>query len=213
MKKRILIIAGVFAVVLASVLTIAVSAKNTRKTVTVQCTPGPDGEADVIQYDVYDLPFDPDDPETWYDHFYITPVYDRGTKVIKDEGVNIFMAFSTYPTELDNYAMGSPHHAITFVLDGIDYEIRSAAVSDNITKGISYVSGTVQRFTVTLPKPGQKNVFEVYRGGNKVGAIEITFEKGQGPSGEEFIIINSVASTDLKVSKANYDYANRLFFS
>ena len=75
MKKRILIIAGVFAVVLASVLTIAVSAKNTRKTVTVQCTPGPDGEADVIQYDVYDLPFDPDDPETWYDHFYITPVF------------------------------------------------------------------------------------------------------------------------------------------
>ncbi len=213
MKKRILIIAGVFAVVLASVLTIAVSAKNTRKTVTVQCTPGPDGEADVIQYDVYDLPFDPDDPETWYDHFYITPVYDRGTKVIKDEGVNMFMAFSTYPTELDNYAMGSLHHAITFVLDGTDYEIRSAAVSDYITKTASFVSGTVQRFTVTLPKPEQKTVFEVYKGNNKVGTVEITFEKGQGPSGEEFIIINSVASTDLKVSKANFDYANEVFFS
>lgn len=212
MKKRILIIAGVFAVVLASVLTIAVSAKNTRKTVTVQCTPGPDGEADVIQYDVYDLPFDPDDPETWYDHFYITPVYDRGTKVIKDKGVNMFMAFSTYPTKLDNYAMGSLHHTVTFVLDGTDYEIRSAAVSDNITKGISYVSGTVQQFDFYLLDPEQKTVFEVYKGNNKVGTVEITFEKGPGTSGEEFVKIKSVASAEFKVAKANFDYANEVFF-
>ncbi len=211
-KKTIVIIIAAAAVLSVAILTVFnISARHAKQTVTVQTTPGPDGKTDVIQYEITE-PVDYDDPGTWDEGSDIWMIYKRGTEIFDSGDRDVFVAFSTYPTELDNYSFGSLHHTVTFVLKDKNTVIRAAADAENVTECVPYAAGAMRSFNLNLISGEQTHVFEVFEGGMKSGVIEITFEKGNGISDKEFFKIKSVAGNGFKVTATNFDYENQVFF-
>ncbi|MBP5665434.1 MAG: hypothetical protein J6X87_04075, partial [Clostridia bacterium] len=70
------LIASAFLVVAAAATAIYVNAKNRKVIQVIECTPGPDGNAEVIIREHY-MPIDVIDPETWGEDSEFKLIYDR----------------------------------------------------------------------------------------------------------------------------------------
>ena len=201
------LIASAFLVVAAAATAIYVNAKNRKVIQVIECTPGPDGNAEVIIREHY-MPIDVNDPETWGEDSEFKLIYDRANDVLKTSPIDMYIVLTTYPET--GLQFGSYHHTLSFVQRGTNYTLSALTDEIDITPETPFANGQMLRFNIQ--DEDNDIVFNVLKEGKVIGSISVTVVKGTGPSEQTYLIIGDVRAEGLVTKNVEWDYENRFFF-